>query len=89
MALTVFGESVLLLWNTFNTNCADNSGSSYSGQPLAALMVMVPGGSTSAVAFDFCVNGFGAVCPATSAELGPPSRPVWAAQREVLTYAYC
>jgi cellulose 1,4-beta-cellobiosidase len=50
------GTSAFIPWATFNTKCWDNSGTAYSGSPLVAAMVLVPGGATDPVKFDFCIE---------------------------------
>ncbi|MBN2193279.1 MAG: hypothetical protein JW751_10725 [Polyangiaceae bacterium] len=62
--LTQFGQDVVIPWTSFNTDCWDNSGKTYAGEPLEAALVLVPGMGTSdanpvARAFDFCVNDIG------------------------------
>jgi hypothetical protein len=52
----LMGTSAFIPWATFNTACWDNTGTAYSGQPLVAAMVIVPGGATDPVTFDFCIQ---------------------------------
>jgi hypothetical protein len=53
------GSGGLIPWTSFNTACWDNSGSYYAGEPLAAVLVLVPGGNSAAVSYNFCVSGLG------------------------------
>jgi hypothetical protein len=41
---------------SFNTKCWDNSGTPYAGQPLQAIMILVPGSNATAVSFNICPN---------------------------------
>jgi hypothetical protein len=50
------GSGGSIPFSKFNTKCWDDSGTAYSGQPIAAAMVLVPGLSAAAVSFDFCVD---------------------------------
>jgi hypothetical protein len=50
------GTSAFVPWAMFNTKCWDGSGTAYANQPLVAAMVLVPGGATAAVPFDFCIE---------------------------------
>jgi Glycosyl hydrolase family 12 len=52
----LMGTSGFIPWSTFNTACWDNSGTAYSGQPIVAAMLLVPGGATDPVKFDFCIE---------------------------------
>lgn len=62
----LMGTSGFIPWGTFNTACWDNSGTAYSGQPIVAAMVLVPGGATDSVMFDFCVETLAAADAAPS-----------------------
>jgi hypothetical protein len=57
-SLSQFGTDVTIPWTAFNTMCWDNTGTYYSDamSPLEAVLVLVPGGSTAAVSYNFCVN---------------------------------
>ncbi|MBN1610445.1 MAG: hypothetical protein JW940_27700 [Polyangiaceae bacterium] len=46
-------------WSDFNTTCWNNQGSAYSGQPINAVAMIVPGDDDKDVPFDFCVNAIG------------------------------
>jgi hypothetical protein len=46
-----------IAFSDFNTECWEGgAGVAYTGQPLTAAIVLVPGDSTAAVPFDFCLN---------------------------------
>jgi hypothetical protein len=49
------GTGGLIPWTSFNTACWDNSGTAYANQPIVAAMVVVPGGTSAAVPYDFCL----------------------------------
>ena len=57
----VSGNSGVISWNQFNTQCWEGGkGSAYDGNtPIAAALVLVPGGNTSTTSFNFCVNSLG------------------------------
>jgi hypothetical protein len=66
-----FDREILIPWTTFNTACWDNSGTTYAGQSIQNVAVLVPGGTVSAT-FNYCVNriasvGSASVLPATCA----------------------
>ena len=44
-------------YSEFNTRCWDGSGNPYNGEPISAIVFLVPG-TTQDTPFDFCVNGF-------------------------------
>jgi hypothetical protein len=44
-------------WSSFNTKCWDGTGTAYSRQPLVSASVIVPGTATTAVPFNYCLNG--------------------------------
>ncbi|MBN2801683.1 MAG: hypothetical protein JXR91_01180 [Deltaproteobacteria bacterium] len=47
----------LIPWTSFNTLCGDPSnGTFYKNEPIAAVMIMVPGTPDGAISFDFCFN---------------------------------
>lgn len=72
------GASAFIPWAKFNTKCWDNSGTAYSGQPLVAAMVLVPGTAMDPVKFDFCIETLMAddAAPSGSAMAGaPPAMP--------------
>ena len=54
----IAGNGGFISWNSFNTSCWDGFGSSYSGQPLTQIAIVVPGSNTVAVPFNFCLNSF-------------------------------
>jgi hypothetical protein len=54
--LTLFDRTVTIPWSSFNTACWDGTGTSYGGQPLQAVSVLVPGGNLSSVSYSFCIN---------------------------------
>ncbi len=53
---TITGPNMNYPWSSFNTACWDGSGTAYSGQPIQSIAVLVPGGATDAVPFNFCLN---------------------------------
>jgi hypothetical protein len=56
--LPASGEATLA-WADFNTTCwAPTDGVAYAGEPINAVLVLVPGKNNADVAFDFCLNGF-------------------------------
>jgi hypothetical protein len=52
----ISGAGGFIPWASFNTACWDGSGTAYAKEPISTAMVLVPGTSTAAVPFDFCVN---------------------------------
>lgn len=50
------GTGGFVPWTAFNTMCRDGKGMAYNNEPLAGIMVLVPGGNMAAIPFDFCVN---------------------------------
>jgi hypothetical protein len=50
------GTNVFVPWSAFRTECWGTTGTAYAGEPIKAVIIMVPGEATSAVNFDFCVN---------------------------------
>jgi len=50
---------VFVQWSDFNTKCWDGSGNDYNGEPISAIVFLVPGDPT-ATPYNFCVNGFAA-----------------------------
>ncbi len=53
----VASGSVTIPWGSFSTACwTPSTGTYYSGQPLAGVSLLVPGGSSSAVPYSFCLN---------------------------------
>ncbi len=55
----VVGSGGFIPWTSFNTKCWDASGTTYAKQPLQQVQVMVPGGTTAAIAYDFCLTSIG------------------------------
>jgi hypothetical protein len=53
---TLAGKGGFYPWSMFNTKCWDGTGTAYAKQPIEAAMVLVPGTTSAAVPFDFCVN---------------------------------
>jgi hypothetical protein len=62
--ITAFDQAVLIPWAAFNTACWDHSGSTYAGQPIQNVDVLVPG-ATVAGAYSFCVNSIAPVTDST------------------------
>ena len=52
----IYNGPGLIPWNSFNTACWDNSGSSYSKEPINAVLVAVPGDTQNDTPFDFCIT---------------------------------
>lgn len=52
----VSGTGGFIPWSMFNTACWDGSGKAYNKEPISAAMLLVPGTTGSAVAFDFCLK---------------------------------
>jgi hypothetical protein len=52
----ITGTSAFVPWAMFNTTCWDNMGAAYANQPIVAAMVLVPGGMTDPVKFDYCIE---------------------------------
>jgi hypothetical protein len=50
------GSGGFIPWTSFNTMCWDNTGVAYNREPIAKAMFLVPGMTSAAVPFDFCVN---------------------------------
>ena len=61
---------IFVPWADFNTQCWDGMGTDYAGQPISAVVFLVPGEPT-AVPYDFCVNGFTTGSSADDAPNGP------------------
>jgi len=55
--LTTFDKPVFIPWESFRTNCWDNSGTYFAKQPLASIDVFVAGGNATAIPYNFCING--------------------------------
>ena len=54
--LTGSSGTVTIPWGSFNTECWDGTGTNYSGEPLEAVMLIVPGDDASYVSFNICLN---------------------------------
>lgn len=54
--MTTFNQQLLIPWSSFNTSCWDGLGTWYAGQPLEAVVILVPGDDLFAVSFNFCLN---------------------------------
>jgi hypothetical protein len=50
------GAGGFIPWTAFNTACWDGSGAAYASQPISIAMISVPGTTTAAVPYDFCLN---------------------------------
>ncbi len=61
---------VFVPYSDFNTACWDGTGDAYAGQPVSAVVFLVPG-SQEPTPYDFCVNGFAAGTSASDAPDGP------------------
>jgi len=58
--LTGSSGTITIPWANFNTYCWGGTGTTYySGQPLQAVMLLVPGGNLSAVSFSICLSSIG------------------------------
>lgn len=57
--LETFDEDVTIPWGDFRTECWGNDGAVYDGEPITAVVVLVPGNETDTVDYDFCVNSVG------------------------------
>lgn len=55
------GSGGFVPWSSLNTACWDNSGSAYNNEPILSAAVVVPGNTSAAVAFDFCLNALAEV----------------------------
>jgi hypothetical protein len=54
---TLTGTGATIALSSFNTQCWEGgAGVAYAGQPLQALMILVPGGNATATSFNFCLN---------------------------------
>ena len=51
------GTNVFVPWSAFRTECWGTTGTAYAGEPIKAVIIMVPGEAAAPVNFDFCVNG--------------------------------
>ena len=75
----ISGNGGFIPFSAFNTACWDNSGSAYAKQPIVAAMVLVPGGNTDPVEFDFCIQTLttadAADAPAAMGGTMPPPPP--------------
>jgi len=76
VVLKTFDQPVFFPWNSFKTTCWATGGTAYAGQPLATVAILVPGGATSAVPYDFCINGMVVQMDATS----PLEAAAWAVE---------
>ena len=54
--MITFNQPVTIPWSSFNTSCWDGLGTGYSGQPLEAVMILVPGDDLYSVPYSFCLN---------------------------------
>ena len=54
--ITQFNQDVTIPWTAFNSMCWDNSGTTYAGQALQALIILVPGNNSATTNFNFCLN---------------------------------
>ncbi|HOU91794.1 MAG TPA: hypothetical protein PLU22_12155, partial [Polyangiaceae bacterium] len=54
--LTRFGEPVFIPWSDFVTECWGGDETPYAGQPLEALVLVVPGEPAGEIEFDFCLD---------------------------------
>jgi len=54
--MITFNQAVTIPWSSFNTSCWDGLGTRYAGQPLEAVMVLVPGDNLYSVPYSFCLN---------------------------------
>ncbi|HEY4106352.1 MAG TPA: hypothetical protein VGM44_20775 [Polyangiaceae bacterium] len=61
---TITGSGGTIPYSMFNTACWDGTGTNYSGQPIAAVQILVPGDNLVPVMYNFCLN---------SVSDGPPS----------------
>ncbi|HEX3777535.1 MAG TPA: hypothetical protein VHV51_23855 [Polyangiaceae bacterium] len=61
---TITGSGGTIPYSMFNTACWDGTGTSYAGEPIAAVQILVPGDNMVAVPYNFCLN---------SVSDGPPS----------------
>jgi hypothetical protein len=53
----VTGTGGVIPWERFNTECwSSSSGTTYAGEPINAILVLVPGSNTTDTTFDFCVE---------------------------------
>ncbi|MBN2191804.1 MAG: glycoside hydrolase family 30 protein, partial [Polyangiaceae bacterium] len=65
-------------WSEFGTSCWDSSGSAYSGEvPLESVMVLVPGWSTEATPYDFCLEDLAPVEAPGESCAGPDGYCWW------------
>jgi len=65
----VTGAGGFIPWTDFNTACWDGSGAAYARQPISLAMITVPGTTTAAVPYDFCLNS---LAEANAPEPPPP-----------------
>jgi hypothetical protein len=52
---SVSGAGGFIPWSQFNTACWDGSGNAYNREPISAAMLLVPGNTTAAIPYDFCL----------------------------------
>jgi hypothetical protein len=50
------GSGGSFAWDDFSTACWNGSGTTYGGEPLTSIQVLVPGGTDVQVPFDFCFD---------------------------------
>ena len=67
---------ILAEFDDFNTKCWDGTGNKYTGEPISAVVFLVPG-AEAPTEFDYCVNGFAVGdSPDDAPEGGGPVGPV-------------
>ena len=73
----VSGTTDLVPWSEFNTECwSDTSGRDYEGQPINAVIVIVPGHNRHDTEYDFCIENlapWGTACVGSAGSGGAPS----------------
>jgi hypothetical protein len=52
----ITGSGGFIPWSNLKTKCWGSEGTAYNNEPIVTAMLLVPGGMTAAVPFDFCVN---------------------------------
>ncbi len=63
---TITGTGGTIPYSSFNTACWDGSGTAYSGQPIVAAQILVPGDNMVAVPYNFCLNSISDGTPVVS-----------------------
>lgn len=70
--ITEVAGPIFAPFNKFNTKCWDGTGTAYAGQPISAVVFLVPG-APNPTQFGYCINGFAVGNSAADAPKGGDS----------------